>query len=150
MKSRELSKAEADAAPYKIWNAFVNLLAKESYEDLDLIQQPAHLVFWYESEVQNGGHLQYFENRGASLVPETIAALGTLGAIVQRQILIDAFRLWSGRDRKTIATVEEFCATALEDEFYVFDTRICQCVPDLTHFLQKYLDLQRPSFVRIE
>jgi hypothetical protein len=24
-------------------------------------QRPAHLVFWYESEVENGGHFQYFE-----------------------------------------------------------------------------------------
>ena len=55
---------EAGAAgrePHLIWNAFIDLIAIEDYGDLSPIQRKAHLVFWYESEVQNGGHGQYFE-----------------------------------------------------------------------------------------
>jgi len=64
MKTRMLTKPQVDAEPFRIWNACVDLLATEDYRDLGKEQRPAHLVFWYESEVQNGGHLQYFENRG--------------------------------------------------------------------------------------
>jgi hypothetical protein len=42
----------------------VNLPSSEDYANLSEERRPAHLVFWYESEVQNGGHLQCFENRG--------------------------------------------------------------------------------------
>ena len=34
-----------------------------SYEDLAEVQRKAHLVFWYDLQVNNGGHLQYFENQ---------------------------------------------------------------------------------------
>jgi hypothetical protein len=43
-------------------------------------QRPAHLVFWYESEVQNGGHFQYFTNRSDHHIEETIQSLNALGA----------------------------------------------------------------------
>ena len=52
----------------------------EPLPDLTPEQRRAHLVFWYESEMQNGGHLQYFENRGAEHLEETVYALGLLGA----------------------------------------------------------------------
>ncbi len=53
----------------------------EDYDDLSPEQRPAHLVYWYESEVQNGGHLQYFENRGTEHLAAAVKALGSLGAI---------------------------------------------------------------------
>ncbi len=43
--------------PSEKWNQFVNLLAVENYDDLTDIQRIAHLCFWYDSEVENGGHL---------------------------------------------------------------------------------------------
>src|SRR5437016_4501842 len=76
----QLTSKEVEAEPFCVWNSFVNLLAKHSYEELSAEQRPAHLVFWYESEVQNGGHLQYFENRGVEHLAKTIAALGLIGA----------------------------------------------------------------------
>lgn len=60
MKVRTLMKQELEHSPWLVWNAFVDLLATEKYEDLSPEQRPAHLVFWYESEVQNGGHMQLF------------------------------------------------------------------------------------------
>ena len=48
--------------PYLVWNAFVDIVALTPYERLHPRQRPAHLVFWYNAEVQNGGHYQYFEN----------------------------------------------------------------------------------------
>lgn len=64
MITRSLTKQEVEAEPFRVWNAYVDLLAMEKYGALSREQRPAFLVFWYESEVQNGGHFQYFENRG--------------------------------------------------------------------------------------
>jgi hypothetical protein len=40
-------------------------------------------VFWYDSEVNNGGHLQYFENQGTNHLTETINTLKKLKAFSQ-------------------------------------------------------------------
>jgi len=63
---RRVDAAAAAREPHMVWNAFVDLIATEDYADLSPLQRKAHLVFWYESEVQNGGHGQYFENQGST------------------------------------------------------------------------------------
>jgi hypothetical protein len=73
--------------PYLVWNAFIDLLAMEEYGDLTSVQRRAHLVLWYDSEVQNGGHGQYFENRGVNRLAETVAALRALGLPDHAQVL---------------------------------------------------------------
>ena len=82
---RKLNRDLVRAKPYEVWNSFVDILATEKYENLDDVQRVAHLCFWYDSEVQNGGHLQYFENRGTGLLDKTLAALGALGAGCQQK-----------------------------------------------------------------
>jgi hypothetical protein len=148
MKPRTLSKSDADNS--SVWNAFVDLLAMENYQDLTPEQRAAHLVFWYENEVQNGGHLQYFENRGTEHLGETIEALSLLGAACQQQVLRDAGKLWLSQIRPRIETVEEFCAAALDGEFAVLDARFGQCEPALQRILEEYLRQHQSSFVVID
>ena len=45
MKTRTLTKEEVEAEPFLVWNAYVDLLAREGYDDLSVEQRPAHLVF---------------------------------------------------------------------------------------------------------
>jgi hypothetical protein len=54
-----VTKAALRENDHADWNAFIQLLALTDYDELAPQQRAAHLVFWYESEVQNGGHLQY-------------------------------------------------------------------------------------------
>ena len=149
MKLRRLSKGEVTAEPFRVWNSFVDLLAVEQYEDLSASQRPAHLVFWYESEVQDGGHLQYFENRGTKHLTETIEALGLLGALCQQQILREASDLYLNRYRIRIKSVEKFCETALEEEFGSFDSRFYACSPKLTKCLENHLSRNQSYFVEV-
>src|SRR5258706_15432598 len=116
MKIRKLTQREVRAEPHCVWNAFVNLLAMEEYSDLSPEQRSAHLVFWYEYEVQNGGHLQYFKNRGTAQLAKTIEALAILGAPCQQQVLSEAGNLWLGRSRSRIETAEELWGTTLGGE----------------------------------
>ncbi|HBI46339.1 MAG TPA: hypothetical protein DDY78_26330 [Planctomycetales bacterium] len=139
MKIRTLSKREVDAEPYCVWNAFIDLLAMEEYHDLTPKQRAAHLVFWYESEVQNGGHLQFFENRGTDQLGETIESLGLLGAVCQQEVLRDAGQVWLSRSRPPIETVDAYCDAALGNEFGTFDSRFGQCDPPLQKNLEEYL-----------
>ncbi len=113
MIRRQVSGSALVKEPYLGWNAFVDLLAMESYEDLAPIQRVAHLAFWYDSEVQNGGHLQYFENQGADVLESTLDALSQLDAISQRQLLGCAGEMYRGRSRPEINTVEEYVDVAL-------------------------------------
>lgn len=146
---RSITKQEVDEEPDCIWNAFVDLLAMEEYDDLSREQRLAHLVFWYESEVQSGGHIQYFENRGMTYLDDAVNALGVLGAVCQQQILREAGELWRSRSRTSSKTTQEFCDTALEGEFDAFDSRFHDCSTSLQQCLESYLALHQSSFVRI-
>jgi hypothetical protein len=73
-----------------IWNGFVELLALSRPEELTPEQRPAQLVFWYQSEVLNGGHLQYVVNRGSAEAREAIGALESFGATEHARLLAEA------------------------------------------------------------
>lgn len=111
------------------------------------MQKVAHLAFWYDSEVQNGGHLQCFENRGSSFVPETLEALKVLGAHCQRGILVRATVIYNSKPRLNFETVDEYVAEALEGEFEEFDDEYYSCQPEMTDLLERYFKRYRASFV---
>jgi Domain of unknown function (DUF4375) len=128
----------------------LNLLAKGNYRDLDEVQRVAHLCFWYDSEVQNGGHLQYFENRGTSLLNETLAALHLLGAESQRSILEAAGHAFtSGTRKEQIDTVEEYVTAARSAEFAVSDSAYYACSPPIPELLADYLERNMSHFIEI-
>jgi hypothetical protein len=149
MVVRRISRSIVKERPYEVWNAFVNLIAFENYADLDAVQRPAHLCFWYDSQVQNGGHLQYFENRGTVLLAETLAALKTLGAECQFAVLETAGHLYASRQRKRIETREEYVVTAKTGEFDDLDAAYYACQPSMQALLRQYLERHRECFVEI-
>ena len=61
MEPIELEKAIVEKKPYLLWNTFIGIIAEDPSKLSD-IQGLAHFAYQYDSEVQNGGHLQYFEN----------------------------------------------------------------------------------------
>ena len=149
MITRKLSKTTIEERPWEIWNSFIDLIATENYDDLDPIQQVAHLCFWYDSELQNGGHLQYFENRGTNLLQATLDSLQKLGAGDQFNVLQKASELYLSIPRHKIETVEEFVDTALEGEYDDFDSEYYDCTPEITNLLDDYLKNYRDSFLEI-
>ena len=108
MATAKVTREDAEERPSCVWNAFVDFLASHGYGELSEEQRPAYLVFWYESEVQNGGHL-------------VISALGILGAPCQQQVLQEAGALFLSRRREPIRSLKECSATALQDEFGALD-----------------------------
>jgi hypothetical protein len=90
----------------------------------DSMDEAADLIFWYECQVQNGGHSQFFENRGDSLA-DTITALGLHGAVSQQQVLQEAGQLWS-------------IGTKPEDDFASIDAQFGRCKPSLQEILDDF------------
>src|SRR5260370_37331532 len=121
MKTRTLTKQQADAEPFRVWNAYVRLLAGERYEDLSPEQRPAHLVFWYESEVKNGGHLQFFENRGREHLTPTIEGVGGGGGICPTPVLPEAGGAWLNCPRSRLALAPEPFSRRAGGWFCLFD-----------------------------
>lgn len=136
--------------PYEKWNQFVDLLAMEDYNDLTEIQKVAHLCFWYDSEVQNGGHLQYFVNRGFLLINETTLALTKLGAQSQTTVLSKAINILLTKGISKIESVEEYADEALEGKFDDIDSEYYSCEPAIQDLLEKYLENYEDEFIIIE
>lgn len=148
-KIREVTRMARDSDPGAVWNAFVDLIAVEKYADLNDVQRPAHLAFWYESELLNGGHLQYFENWGLEPLEEKLLALGALGADAQAVILKEAADRWRSQARSPIETPEVYSETAMLGEFDDLDDRFYKCRPEITELLEVYLRKNQSAFVLI-
>lgn len=146
---RRVSRQQVHAEPYIVWNEYVGLLAHADIAALTDIQRAAYLVFWYESEAQNGGHLQYFENRGSAEAEEAVTALGRLGASCQERVLARATARYAAKTRPAIASVQHYVEIALEGEFDDLDRQFHDCCPSLVEALQNYLGQHQAEFVLI-
>jgi hypothetical protein len=147
---RSISRDAAERDPNAIWNAFVNLLAHSNYDELSDIQRVAHLAFWYDTEVQNGGHLQYFLNRPEDLIEPTTTGLKLLGAEEQMEILGHALRRWNDQHRATPKTTDEYKGEAMIRQFEDLDTRFYGVTPDVTQLLEGYLNRHLSEFIVVE
>lgn len=144
-----VSRRQVEDDPYAVWNEYVHLLAMSDYADLSKTQRFAHLVFWYEQEVQNGGHLQYFENQGIDRIAEVMAALRHLGADCQAEVLASAAARFSATPRERLESIEDYVAVALEAEFETMDRAFDECAVSLPDVLATFLEKHRAEFVLI-
>ena len=141
---RRIDARSATQEPHKVWNAFVDLIATEEFSQLSPLQRKAHLVFWYESEVQNGGHGQYFENQGAGHLGETIEALGDLGLQCQATVLRRA------QDSLAAAADPADWAKGLPGELLAqLDDAFHRCAPDVPSALENHLQAYKAEYIEI-
>jgi len=144
---RTVDRQAAEIHPYLIWNAFVDLVGMEAYASLSDVQRRGHLVFWYESEVQNGGHLQFFLNRGTDLLEETLSSLEAIGLLCQAGVLRGAIDRWLMSERRAPDSVEESVRLAREDELGEFDEAFHRCSPSVQEALERHLESHRDEYV---
>jgi hypothetical protein len=151
----EIEKSKIEKEPYLAWNAFIELISQNP-DKLSDVQAIAHFAFWYDSEVQNGGHVQYFENmfnrykdKENAVVSATLEALKIIGAKKQEKILTQASKQYCSKIRNHPSTVDEFVALELEDEFAKFDNQYYDCSPDMNNYLEKLLQTHMSEFVKL-
>ena len=143
---RVLSRAELSKSPALAWNAFISIVGETTYEELSPVQQVAHLGYWYEAEVYNGGHLQYFRNDSGRYLAETIAALPFLGAEAHATVLKDAFKRIGARP-ELIDRNRNHGELARTYPFKDIDRAFWQCKPELDELLPRYLDEHLGDFI---
>ena len=143
MMRRKVNRRAYDEWNGCAWNAFVDLVATGEPNDFTDIQLRAHLIFWYDAEVANGGHLQYFVNQGTEQVAATLQAWKDVEMPCHQRILSDAFEFVELNPINNIETVEEYVAEAIEDKLGQFDSEFYKCdrqpMDVLEGFLQRTL-----------
>ena len=149
MIRRQIKQSDSEENRYVQWNAFIDLIALEDYEDLTDVQRLAHLVFWYDSEVQNGGHLQYFANSSGSRAIEAVEALSELGIECERDILNDAVDYLSRNPLTEFESADDYVEEAQGHAFEVFDQRYYACAKEPNQYLELYLERNLSDFVEI-
>ncbi len=144
-----IDRAAVAAEPYLVWNAYIDIVALNTYDDLTPVQRIAHLIFWYEFEFHNGGFLQYFHNHGTSRLAEVATALETVGAPDHAALLRNTATLYLSRHRQPFTSVEDYVDAALEPDFLQADSAFHQCQPSLEQALAQYPSQNLTGFVEI-
>ena len=132
--------------PHEVWNAFVSVLSDDPRGMSSLEQRAAALVFRYESEVQNGGHLQYLSNRGVAEAREAVAALDQVGAPQHAELLKDVLASLPAELSQERILVEEYVSIALEDPYGDHDRASYEMEP-LDAILKRYLAANLDAFI---
>ena len=147
MIRRKLTRKEAKEKEYLIWNAFVDLVTMEKECNLSEIQMHGKRAFDYDSEIQNGGHLQYFENYKHKDHNQVIESLLELNEIKQANLLEQALAIYNKKERPIIKDSIEYSKIALEGEFDELDLQYYKENPPLTEFMEEYIHIHSNQFV---
>jgi len=150
MIRRILSKDLIEKEPYQKWNAFVDLLCMTEFEELNDVQKTASSIFWYNNEVENGGHMQYFLNLGSNHANHTLKALRLVKKDDYANILESALMKFNCIDLNGIEDVEDYVEEALQDHFGEYDDKFYEVENDLVQTLEKYLDDFESEFIELK
>ena len=127
-----LSKQAVVAAPHILWNAFIDIISANPSSFPAGLQRQAALAFLYESEVQSGGHDQYFSNTRGEYTQETVFALRSLGDNCRAQNLAQAHAASGGG---AIQTPSKF-----DNEFH-------RCKPELIKVLGQHFQSHEQTYI---
>ncbi len=104
----------------------------------------------YDSELQNGGHLQYFENHRKNDYFEVINSLKAIGAEKQSSLLLKTSVIFLGKKRKPIKSVQSYIKKTENDEYSKFDSEYYHIKPDVNFYLEEYLKNNLNEFIELK
>ncbi|MGF6349650.1 hypothetical protein QF040_004363 [Variovorax sp. W2I14] len=107
------------------------------------------LAYIYDAEVQNGGHLQYFHNRGSASVPETLEALRTIGADRQVELLRDCWADLANTPVPQTESLQAYADLAAEDRFERQDSEYYEQQPEVLERLGTHYETQLVEWVAV-
>ncbi len=129
------------------WNAMNDICALSNIKDLTPVQRVAHLAYWYMSEVENGGHYQYFLNQAVCDHDEVIRVLADIGAKEQVAILDDALKAVRASPLGKPQTVEEYLDAEAAADLSTYDRAFANCKQTIFECLQAFLDKHEKDFI---
>jgi hypothetical protein len=140
-----VTDADLKANPHAMWNAFIASIS-DPFRILTAPQRVARLIFWYDSEINNGGHLQFFLNQGGDPI-KTIEALHSAGAFPQARILEQGLKRWESRARPKRNETYDYLALARQREFDDLDRAFGECAVSLTDVLESLLREHEAKYI---
>jgi hypothetical protein len=129
------------------WNAMNDMCAKSEIGTLTPVQKIAHLGYWYMSEVENGGHYQYFLNKADQNHDEVVRALSAIGAAEHAAILSHALSTVRASPLGTPQTVEQYLDGEKAADLSAYDAGFTKCKRSVFQCLQDYLDKHEGDFI---
>jgi hypothetical protein len=143
---QRLSRLEIDKDPNLLWNRFIAILAQTAPDHPSPAHRRFSLVFWYESEVQNGGHLQFFLNRPQGSAEATVEALQSLRADAHATVLAKAIEIWNENNLGLIRDAEDYITQAKEGKLESLDGEFYGLRPTLINLLEAALESNTEEF----
>lgn len=149
----EVSKKAYASFKGEKWNALIDLISAADLDELTPVQRIAHLAWWYNSEVLNGGHDQYFGNKDYFDHSEVVSALDALGATCQHDVLKEALIYFTKAQEDMPDGYDEYLAWDQEyrygDQMSNFDKQFYGCRPEIeTELLENYLNANESEFIK--
>lgn len=105
----------------KVWNKFIEQICSKKLKSLTDIQKPAVLCFYYDREMNIGGHVCYFDNYQK----------------VKNEDLKEALRIVS--NKKYVEILEEAIEHGKEDNYEKADALYKKISPCLTEYIEEYV-----------
>lgn len=134
----------------ELWNAVIDLVLSNSYEELNEIQKVLRSVTIYDLEVRNGGHIQYFVNRGAAQLNELLQALTKIEANEQYDILKEVSATTRPELVGNTKELSECASYFYANNQHNYDQRYYQCNPSTDELSLDFVKAHIDQFVKFE
>lgn len=133
-------------------NALIEICTMPTMEELTPLQRIAYLVFWYEEEVINGGHDQYFGNKAGFDQNEVVQALIELNANCQAELLRNVWEYYYNTEKDRPNDFDEFLAwynqeNGVYETLVSYDLKFNECSPTVDELLDKFLEKYEGEFI---
>ena len=118
-------------------------MRKNLFPRTESIKSMADLCFRYDNEVQNGGHLQFFNNTTIENFDKydlVIEALKFFKATAQAKILTKAVAVRKKANRRQNQNVYEYISCANEGKYDHLDTKYYNCKPNIIQLIEDFID----------
>ena len=126
----------------------VDICAMEPLESLTPAQRKAALVFWYQAEVSNGGHFQYFTNSAGVNRLEALQALRDIGAKKAADVLSLAILTVAGSEHSRPSSLEEYVEQEVDCDLRELDAEYYKAAnAEIQAALLHYLRANESQFV---
>ena len=107
------------------WNKFIFEVCNREILSLSITQRSAVLAFWYDAEMNSGGHCGYFDCYSDIHPDDLVNALDAINASAFAENFIEAIK-WG-----------------IEDDYEKTDNTFYQLMPSLSDLLMEYVELHK-------
>ncbi|MBR6690090.1 MAG: hypothetical protein IKL65_02025 [Bacilli bacterium] len=122
-KIKKFQQKQMDNKKINIWNKFIEDVCSRNISTLNEIQKNAVLCFWYDCEINNGGHCAYFSTYPHSKF--------------YSEDLFEALKIVG--NNKIANNFIKALQNGIDDEYEKVDNAYYQFEPALIDYLEKYV-----------